>query len=93
MLAAPDQQISFTDPDCRSMATGGRGSGMVGYNVQAAVDTTNHLIVAHAVTNINSLRTAPSFLIGGSISNGMVTCSRQILDLAPPRRPSITLFL
>ena len=38
-LAAPDQQISLTDPDARSMATSGRGSGMVGYNVQAAVDT------------------------------------------------------
>jgi transposase len=45
MLAAPDQQVSFTDPDSRSMATSGRGSGMVGYNVQAAVDTTNHLMV------------------------------------------------
>src|SRR6266571_5823922 len=56
MLAAPDQQISFTDPDSRSMATSGRGSGMVGYNVQAAVDTTNHLIVAHEVTNIGTDR-------------------------------------
>src|SRR5580765_4008476 len=53
-LAAPDQQISFTDPDSRSMATSGRGSGMVGYNVQAAVDTTNHLIVAHEVTNVGT---------------------------------------
>ncbi len=52
MLATPDQQISFTDPDSRSMATSGRGSGMVGYNVQAVVDTTNHLIVAHEVTNV-----------------------------------------
>jgi len=34
MLAAPDQQISLTDPDCRSMATSGRGSGVVGYNVR-----------------------------------------------------------
>jgi transposase len=56
MLATPDQQISFTDPDSRSMATSGRGSGMVGYNVQAAVDTTNHLIVAHEVTNIGTDR-------------------------------------
>ena len=28
-----DQQISLTDPDSRSMATSGRGSGVVGYNV------------------------------------------------------------
>ena len=54
MLAAPDQQVSFTDPDSRSMATSGRGSGMVGYNVQASVDTTNHLIVAHEVTNVGT---------------------------------------
>jgi transposase len=42
---APDQQISLTDPDARSMATSGRGSGVVGYNVQAAVETAHHLIV------------------------------------------------
>jgi transposase len=51
MLATPDQQISLTDPDCRSMATSGRGSGVVGYNVQVAVDTMHHLIIAHEVTN------------------------------------------
>jgi transposase len=51
MLASPDQQISLTDPDARSMATSGRGSGLVGYNVQIAVDTEHHIIVAHEVTN------------------------------------------
>jgi len=49
MLQAPDQQISLTDPDARSMTT--RGTGMVGYNVQTAVDATHHLIVTHEVTN------------------------------------------
>lgn len=49
--AAPDKQISLTDPDARSMATSGRGTGMVGYNVQMAVDAKHHLIVAHEVVN------------------------------------------
>jgi len=56
MLATPDQQISLTDPDARSMATSGRGSGVVGYNVQVAVDTKHHLIVTHEVTNDGSDR-------------------------------------
>jgi transposase len=56
MLASSDQQISLTDPDSRSMATSGRGSGVVGYNVQVAVDTENHLIVTHEVTNVGSDR-------------------------------------
>src|SRR5262245_9049132 len=56
MLATPDQQISLTDPDSRSMATSGRGSGVVGYNVQVAVDTEHHLIVTHKVTNSGSDR-------------------------------------
>src|SRR5271163_3685908 len=56
MLATPDQQISLTDPDARSMATSGRGSGVVGYNVQVAVETGHHLIVTHEVTNQGSDR-------------------------------------
>ena len=55
--AAPDGQVSLTDPDARSMATSGKGTGMVGYNVQAAVDAEYHLIVAHTVTNIGNDRT------------------------------------
>ena len=56
MLISPDQQISLTDPDSRSMATSGRGSGVVGYNMQVAVDTEHHLIVTHEVTNSGSDR-------------------------------------
>ncbi|HEX5262162.1 MAG TPA: IS1182 family transposase [Phenylobacterium sp.] len=52
LAATPDQQLSLTDPDARSMATSGRGSGIVGYNVQIAVDAERHLIVAHEVTNV-----------------------------------------
>src|SRR5258708_2620764 len=54
MLATADQQISLTDPDARSTATSGRGSGVVGYNVQTAVDTEHHLIVTHEVTNVGN---------------------------------------
>src|SRR5258708_34788605 len=54
MLASPDRQISLTDPDSRSMATSGRGSGVVGYNVPCAGDTAHHLIVTHAVTHTGS---------------------------------------
>jgi transposase len=56
LLETPDKQISMTDPDARIMATRGRSSVMVGYNVQIAVDTKNHLIIAHEVTNIGNDR-------------------------------------
>lgn len=55
---APDGQVSLTDPDARSMATSGKGTGVVGYNVQSAVDTRHHLIVAHEVTNVGHDRGA-----------------------------------
>ena len=54
---SPDGQVSHTDPEARSMATSGRGSGIVGYNVQAAVDSKHHLILAHEVTNQGHDRT------------------------------------
>jgi len=57
MRQSPDGQVSLTDPDARSMATSGRGTGMVGYNVQVAVDTKHHMIVAHEVTDLGHDRT------------------------------------
>ena len=54
MLEAPDQQLSLTDPDARSMNS--RGTGVVGYNVQSAVDARHHLIVAHEVSQVGSDR-------------------------------------
>jgi len=63
MVSSQDRQISLTDPDARSscrrhassmMATSGKDTGIVGYNVQIAVDTQHHLIVAHEVTNVGT---------------------------------------
>jgi transposase len=56
LMKSEDKQISLTDPDARSMATSGKDTGIVGYNVQVAVDTKNHLIVAHEVTNVGTDR-------------------------------------
>src|SRR3546814_18296737 len=54
LRAAPDGQVSFTDPDARSMNA--RGSGIVGYNVQAAVDAEHHLLIAHEAVPTGSER-------------------------------------
>lgn len=56
LKSEPDEQLSLTDPDARSMATSRLGSGIVGYNVQVAVDAKHHLIVAHDVSNDSSDR-------------------------------------
>jgi transposase len=64
--AAPDQQLLLSDPDARSMATSGRGSGIVGYNVQIAVEAEHHLIVAHEVTNVGHDRGQLSGMAGAA---------------------------
>ena len=67
MEASPDGQVSLTDPDAHSMASQGKGTGIVGYNVQAAVDTQRHLIVGSTrVIVVNRLRQ---------------DCPRRILEL------------
>jgi len=70
--AAPDQQISLTDPDARSMATSGKGTGIVGYNVQMAVEAEHHLIVAHEVTNVGNDRT--QLLAMGQQARAVMAC-------------------
>jgi transposase len=77
--AAPDQQVSLTDPDARSMATSGKGTGIVGYNVQTAVDTEHHLIVAHEVTNLGHDRTQ---LVPMGLSAKQAMGSEEITVLA-----------
>ncbi len=79
--AAPDQQISLTDPDARSMATSGRGSGVVGYNVQAAVDTMHHLIVTHEVTNTGHDRGQ----LSGMAGQARVAMGIEALDVLADR--------
>ena len=76
MLEAPDQQLSLTDPDARSMNS--RGSGIVGYNVQTAVDADHHLIVAHEVSNVGSDR--------GQLSN-MAQRSREATGIEAAAGP------
>ena len=55
-LASTGKQVSLTDPDTRAMS--GSGRTIIGYNVQAAVDAKNHLIVGHKVTNVGHDRSA-----------------------------------
>ena len=67
----PEPQLSLTDPDSRSMMSQAKGTGVVGYNVQVAVDTKHHLIVAHEVTNIGNDRTQLA---------KMATAAREAMD-------------
>jgi hypothetical protein len=72
--AAPDQQISLTDPDARSMATSGKGTGLVGYNVQMALEAEHHLIVTHEVTNVGTDRT--QLLAMGQQARDVIACEQ-----------------
>jgi hypothetical protein len=74
LKSEPDEQLSLTDPDARSMATSRLGSGIVGYNVQVAVDAKHHLIVAHDVTNDSSDRSQLSTMaLAARVAMGKVT--------------------
>ena len=81
MLTTPDQQISLTDPDSRSMATSGRGSGVVGYNVQVAVETKHHLIITHEVTNVGTDRSQLSHVA----KDAKITLEAENLDAVADR--------
>jgi len=79
MLEAPDQQLSLTDPDARSMNS--RGSGMVGYNVQSAVDSEHHLIIAHEVSNVGSDRSP----LAAVAKHAKAVLNRDTLDVVADR--------
>lgn len=79
--ATPDKQISLTDPDARSMATSGKGNGVVGYNVQTAVDAQHHLIVAHEVTNVGSDRAQ----LASMAQQAQATMGRKDLEVVADR--------
>ena len=82
MLITPDQQISLTDPDSRSMATSGRGSGVVGYNVQVAVDTAHHLIITHEVTNVGTDRSQLAHM-AREAKTRLVRCAIRLVPIRP----------
>ena len=80
------------------MASSGRGSGVVGYNVQVAVDTEHHLIVAHEVTNSGSDRAQLANIVSQAKavlvenSNVLIKLLQEVLDYKPRRgdnRPAI----
>lgn len=79
MLEAPDKQLSLTDPDARSMNS--RGTGMVGYNVQSAVDSQHHLIIAHEVTTSGSDRSQLSHVA----KQAKTVLERETLDVVADR--------
>jgi hypothetical protein len=80
MMRSEDRQISLTDPDARSMATSGKDTGIVGYNVQIAVDTQHHLIVAHEVTNVGTDRHQLSNMAGQACEEMVVETLDAVAD-------------
>ncbi|MBT5218818.1 MAG: IS1182 family transposase [Woeseia sp.] len=79
MLEAPDKQLSLTDPDVRSMIS--RGTGVVAYNVQSAVDSQHHLIIAHEVTNVGRDRSQ----LANVAKQAKIVLQRDTLDVVADR--------
>ena len=96
MMKREDKQISLTDPDARSMATSGKDTGIVGYNVQIAVDTQHHLIVAHEVTNVGTDRHQLANMAGQARDEMAVETLEVVADrgyydgeeIRPARKPT-----
>ena len=87
MLASPDQQISLTDPDSRSMATSGRGSGV---NVQVAVDTEHHLIIAHEVqTPVRTGHNSPTSPLAQRLSSASKNSKPSLIGATTVARKSL----
>ena len=90
MKSSKDGQISLTDPDARSMATSGRDTGVVGYNVQTVVDAKHHLIVAREVTNVghdrNQLAHMAKLAKAATAEDALIALA-QVLVVRPPPMP------
>jgi len=100
MDATGETQVSLTDPDCRALATTSKQPRVVGYNVQSAVETKHHLIVAHEVTNLGYDRDALSMMahkardamasdaIEAIADKGSTTRARRSSPASRPASPS-----
>ena len=69
----------MSDPDARSMQH--HGGGILGYNVQDSVDTKNHLIVAHELTNVGHDRSSLAAIANQVKEALQVTQLTEVADI------------